>query len=78
MEKHNALSLEQRIMEVLKKYLPEHDEADVIQLCGFLTCECWSLINEIVNNWISLQVKQMTKGSRRPARTSDEQGGESL
>lgn len=45
------MDLEQRVLAVVQKYLPESPKADQVAVGAFLTAECWNLINEWVHDY---------------------------
>ena len=74
MKVKNNSSLEQRIHEVVKKYCPQMESADALELAAFLCCECWSIINEYIMDWTRTQLHNMRKSitRRNPSRKDDE------
>lgn len=65
-------SLEQRIHEVVKKYCPQLESADALQLAAFLCCECWSIINEYIHSWVKAFHREMRKSATRRSLGKDD------
>lgn len=45
------MNLEQRVLSMVQKHLPNSPEADQVAVAAFLTAECWNLINEWVHDY---------------------------
>lgn len=44
------MDLENRVLAMVEKYIPDAPDADKVQMAAFLACECWNLINESVHD----------------------------
>lgn len=55
------MDLENRVQAVVKKYLPEMPETDMVEVSAFLTAECFNLINE----WVYQHQRQLWKAKRK-------------
>ena len=55
------VNLEQRVLTVVKKYLPTLPEGDQVQVSSFLTAECWNLVNETIHDIRKQEAKYYRK-----------------